>query len=74
MIAFFYSKQKEMEYFFVTLIFVISVMYMTVSYESVDELTFLKQDECKNIKIDDIYIDKWTQEYAHPLIVGSASG
>ena len=53
-----------------TIIFLLSVFYAAITYESVYDLARIEENMETIGEFDEVAFGKWKNEYAHPLVVG----
>lgn len=70
MVVYFVIHDRPQETIVCTLIFLVSVFYAAISYESVYDLAKIEESMETIGEFDEQAFNKWKNEYAHPLVVG----
>ena len=71
MIAYFSLHNRRPETLMCTLIFILSIFFISCTYEHVYDIAKI-EDNMETIgEFDEESFVKWKNEYAHPLVVGA---
>jgi hypothetical protein len=70
MTAYFVIHNRQTETIVCTVIFLLSVFYAAITYESVYDLARIEENMETIGEFDEVAFGKWKNEYAHPLVVG----
>lgn len=70
MIAYFALHNRQEETITCTVIFLMSVFYVAITYEDIYDLAKIEDTMEKGGEFDEDSFLKWKNEYAHPLVVG----
>ena len=71
MIAYFTLHNRRPETLTCTMIFILSIFFISCTYEDVFDLAKIEENMETIEEFDDDAYIKWKNEYAHPLVVGA---